>query len=233
MNSTNGGIVMKETHCEPAKNTCGQRKLLPAEAQRLGKLLSILFWLFIPSGIASIMTSGNMADLSPAVFTAGNVLLTACSLIYGIILIQMAFAQPRYRTAGIFSLLTSAVVILIAILCYTTKIDSDSLIFSIIQFILAFACVYTEYSAHALLLQHIEPDFSDKWSVLWKANIGSSVIIICGIVVLLGSPIFGILLLLVSCIALIVISILKLVYLYRTAKIFRKYTDTQNSENII
>lgn len=224
---------MKETHCEPAKNACEQRKLLPAEAQRLGKLLSILFWLFIPSGIASIMTSGNMADLSPAVFTAGNVLLTACSLIYGIILIRMAFAESRYRTAGIFSLLTSAVVILIVILCNTTKVASDSLIFSIIQLVLAFACVYTEYSAHALLLQEIEADLSAKWSVLWKGYIGSSIVIICGIVVLLGSPIFGILLILISCFALVVISILKLVYLYRTAKIFRKYTDIQDSENII
>lgn len=216
---------MKETHCEPAKNACEQRKLLPAEAQRLGKLLSVLFWLFIPSGIASIMTSSNMPDLSPAVFTSGNVFLTACSLIYGIILIRMAFAESRYHTAGIFSLLTSAVVILIFILCKTTKISPESLIFSIIQIPLSFACVYTEYSAHASLLQEIEADLSAKWSILWKCYIGSYVVILCGILVTLVSPISGLLLILVSIVALIVIGILKLVYLYRTAKIFRKYTD--------
>lgn len=224
---------MKETHCEPAKNTCEQRKLLPAEAQRLGKLLSILFWLFIPSAIATIMTSNNMSDLAPAIFITGNILCVACSVIYGIILLQMACTEIRYRFAGICSLLYSVVTIPIIILSIPVQLSAGTLIFSIIQTVFAFAFVYTEYTAHASLLSGIDDNLSRKWSCLWKWYFGSDIVIFCSLFFLLVSPILGILLFLVSGIALIVISILKLVYLYRTAKIFRKYTDTQNSENII
>ena len=58
---------------------------------------------------------------------------------------------------------------------------------------------------------------------LWKWYIGMTLGLLGSILLMLIIPILGLLVALVTAIGTIVVSILKLVYLYRTAKVFREY----------
>ena len=67
-------------------------------------------------------------------------------------------------------------------------------------------------------------DLSEKWLKLWKWFIRCMLGMIGSVILLLIAPFPGSILLLAASIGLAVVSIAKLVYLYRTAKVFRGYS---------
>ena len=82
---------------------------------------------------------------------------------------------------------------------------------------------YNEYMTHSAVLMGLDDDLSSKWETLWKWYIGLFLGIIGCIVVMLIFPLLGALAVFGAIIGVAVVSILKLVYLYRTAKVFREY----------
>ena len=82
---------------------------------------------------------------------------------------------------------------------------------------------YQEYMGHSELLWDVDVELSDKWRKLWKWYIGCFLVLLASIVVILLSLILGLLVTLAATIVLLVIMIVKLVYLYRTAMIFRNW----------
>ena len=76
---------------------------------------------------------------------------------------------------------------------------------------------------HSKVLSGVYNELSEKWEVLWKWYIGLFLGMFGCIIVMLIIPVLGAIAILGYAIGTIVVSILKLVYLYRTAKIFREY----------
>lgn len=200
-----------------------RRAAIAKRAPILGKWLWILFWLFIPSSIASLMTNENITVLLPRLYIPGLVLSAICSVAYGAILIRLTSEEERYRTAGICALIGGAVSILIACISGGAEIPSWTLVISIPAAIVSFVGEYNEFTAHSIVLGGVDNDLSDKWSALWKWYIGMYCAMLGSLLVIVISPILGLLVTLAAAIGLIVVSILKLVYLYRTAKLFREY----------
>ena len=97
-----------------------------------------------------------------------------------------------------------------------------TLVFTIPAMIVSLVGEYNEYSAHAEVVGDVAPVLSDKWTGLWKWYIGMTLGLLGSILLMLIIPILGLLVALVTAIGTIVVSILKLVYLYRTAKVFRE-----------
>lgn len=77
--------------------------------------------------------------------------------------------------------------------------------------------------AHSIVLTGVDNELSKKWEVLWKWYIGLFLGMFGCIIVMLIAPVLGAIAILGCAIGTIVVSILKLVYLYHTAKIFREY----------
>ena len=77
--------------------------------------------------------------------------------------------------------------------------------------------------AHSAVLSGGDNELSEKWEVLWKLYSGLFLGMLGCIIVMLILPILGAIAILGCAIGTVVVSILKLVYLYRTAKIFREY----------
>ena len=88
---------------------------------------------------------------------------------------------------------------------------------------------YQEYMGHSELLWDVDVELSDKWHKLWKWYIGCFLALLASIVVILLSPILGLLVTLAAAIGILVVLIVKLVYLYRTAMLFRCWTDGYGS----
>ena len=200
-----------------------QKQAVAKRAPFLGKWLWILFWLVIPATIAGLMENNVVAESAPRVFWTGRVMTAVCSLAYGIILLKMSAEEGRYRTAGICDLVCAGISLLVAIVTGGTEGVTWTLILTIPAAIVGFVGEYNEYMAHSAVLISVDNDLSSKWEKLWKWYIGLFLGMFGCIIVMLISPLLGALAVLGAAIGVAVVSILKLVHLYRTAKVFREY----------
>lgn len=191
----------------------------------LGKWLWILFWLVIPSTIGSFMTNNTIQEILPGLYVPGQVINTVCSLAYGGILLKLGSVEGGYRTAGICYLITGGLGVLTALLGGIGVTAGWILFFSIPAAIVSLVGEFNTYLAHSIVLTGVDNELSEKWTNLWKWNIGLFLGIFGCIVVMMILPLLGAIAILAAAVGLLVVSILKLVYLYRTANIFREYPD--------
>lgn len=197
-------------------------------AEILGKWLWILFWLFVPSMIAGFMSNESVLPISPQIYMAGKGIRAVCSLVYGGILLKLATVEERYRTAGICIFVSAAVSVLVIAISAAASILG--LIISISGLIVALVGEYNEFQGHSNVLADVDDERSAKWTSLWKWYIGCILAMPCGLVVLTMIPLLGLILICCAGIGVIIVSIMKLVYLYQTAKVFREYSDEESAQ---
>ena len=215
------------------KDDMPERRLrkLAAEAEKraefarkapfLGRWLSILFWMVIPSTVASLLGMNAMADVAPGVYRVGNYLTVACGLIYGLILLRLAKEYFGYRTAGVLRLVTAVASLLLVLVSSEDAVANWSLLISLPAMVVGLVGTYQEYMAHAAVLSGVDDCQAEKWRLLWKWKIGLTLGIFGCLVVLLIFPLLGILAVFAALIGILVVGIVELVYLYRTAQAFR------------
>ena len=144
---------------------------------------------------------------------------TACTLTYSIILLLLAAANDRYRISGICSLIAGILGVVLSF------ISSDmvvlSLLLSVPALVVAFVGEYYEFTAHSSVLSGVDSVLPEQWRTLWKWYISLFAVSIGSVLLATLMPIPGILAALVGSVGILVVSILKLVHLYRTAQAFR------------
>ena len=200
-----------------------RKAAIAKRAPVLGKWLWIIFWLIIPSSIGSLMANESTAKILPGLFMPGQIINAICSLTYGAILLKLGSEEDRYHTAGICALIAGGVSAVVAMLTGTGEEATWTLLLTLPAAVVAMVGEYNEYMGHSAVLSGVDNELSEKWEVLWKWYIGLFGVMIGSILVMLIVPILGLLAILAASIGTVVVSILKLVYLYRTAKIFREY----------
>ena len=200
-----------------------RKAAIAKRAPILGKWLWIIFWLIIPSAIGSIMANETTAKILPGLFMPGQIINAICSLTYGAILLKLGSVEDHYRTAGICALIAGASSALAAMINGGSDGATWILIFTIPAAIVAIVGEYNEYMGHSAVLSGVDNELSEKWEVLWKWYIGLFLGIFGSILLILIIPVLGAIAVIGATIGTLVVSILKLVYLYRTAKIFREY----------
>ena len=210
---------LKHMEAEKARAAAAAKR-----APVLGKWLWILFWLIIPSTIASLMTNENIAGSIPSVFVPGQILSAVCSALYGLILVKLATEEARYLTAGVCGLICGAVNVLLACVSGGGELPPWTLLISLPATIVSLVGEYQEFEAHSVVLSGVDDDLSEKWTEFWKWYIGMYAGVFGGLLLAFIIPVLGLLVSLAAAIGLIVVGIMRLVYLYRTAKAFRDYT---------
>ena len=200
-----------------------RKAAIAKRAPVLGKWLWIIFWLVIPSSIGSIMSHETTAKILPGLVMPGQIINAICSLTYGAILLKLGSEEDRYRTAGICALIAGGVSAVVAIITVAAEEATWTLLFTLPAAVVAMVGEYNEYMAHSAVLSGVDNELSEKWEVLWKWYIGLFLGMFGCIIVMLIIPILGAIAILGCAIGTVVVGILKLVYLYHTAKIFREY----------
>ena len=99
--------------------------------------------------------------------------------------------------------------------------------------VLELCAAYQEFYAHAEVLEELDPELAGKWRLLWKWWIGLLLGLFGCIFLALISAILGLLAMLADAIGLLVVGIVKLVYLYRTAKRFREYQPAALQKEVL
>mgnify|MGYP003301995901 CR=1 FL=1 len=200
-----------------------RKAAIAKRAPILGKWLWIIFWLVISSSIGSIMSHETTAKILPGLVMLGQIINAICSLTYGAILLKLGSEEDRYRTAGICALIAGGVSAVVAIITVAAEEATWTLLFTLPAAVVAMVSEYNEYMAHSAVLSGVDNELSEKWEVLWKWYIGLFLGMIGCILLMLIAPVLGAIVILGCAIGTVVVGILKLVYLYRTAKIFREY----------
>lgn len=196
-----------------------RRSCIRQRAQVLGKWLWILFWLIVPSNIGSLLASDLTKDSIPMLYSAGEVIRFVCNLVYGAILLKLAPEEAGYRKAGICILVS---VISTRAAALFTDNAGLTLLITVPMAIVSIYGQYHEYMTHGAVAEDVDYDLSQNWVKLWKWDVAMTVGLLFS-AFLIYIPLVGALLVLGAAIGVIVVGILKLVYLYRTAKAFRDY----------
>lgn len=186
----------------------------------LAKWMSILFWLIIISTAANLLTSENVTNAAPPLASAGQILNIAATAAYGAVLLKIASESMHYRNSAICRFITAAVSIAVI------PISDDTELFIAIPVVILSIVIdmvgeYYEFMGHAEVLRGADRTLSYKWLTLWKWYIGTFLGMIGGTVLAVMIPLIGLIVVLASTVGTLVISIVKIVYIYKTAGVFR------------
>ena len=184
-----------------------EAQALQARSKVLGKWIWVIFWL-------SIVTLLGVEGI-PVWETLIQVVRVVCGAAYAIILIYLGTENQGYRTAGILLLLTSV----LNIPGYLLDSQVIGLFLSLLALVLGLVSAYQEYNAHSAVLQGLDDELSRKWGKLWKWYVGCIVVVAVGLVTFF--TVLGVFLAMVGAIVMVVVEVIKIVYLYRTAQTFR------------
>ena len=199
-----------------------RRLELDRRAPLLGRWLWPLFWLVVPGVLGDLMTNETATAALPALRIPGEALTLLCTLAYGFILWQLRQLEDGYRTAAVCCAVSAVAGTLLECLRGTVE---DGIVLLLLLPVLGVELygTYREYTAHAAMLDGADDALAEKWRKLWKWEIGLFLGLFGCFLLVLISALLGLLALLADAVGIIVVSILKLVYLYRTAKLFRDH----------
>ena len=220
--------------------------LTAEQYKALSKWLSLLFWLCIPSVVGYILSNVYVDLLNSFVYLLGNAAIIAVSLLYGFFMFKLSEVRKDYKKSAILDIASLLIYNSIFIL---SEDFTSVIIFLTISAVLGAAAYYYEIKAHSSALIGIDDTLSTKWKKFWKwyiiFTVATIAVVIIAVVVLVivfssvvynggstGGILFGLIVLLLLAIALliasVVISVLRLLYLYRTARIFKNLYEGHN-----
>lgn len=215
-----------EERMRRAEAAAQRRRELDRRAPVLGKWLWLLFWLVIPNVLGNLMSNETVASAFPGLRVPGEVVNVLCTLAYGVILWQLRRLEDGYRAAAVCSM-AGAAGVLLALFVTETAGAGIALLLLVPVMIVQLYGTYREYNAHAAMLDGADDTLAENWRKLWKWEIGLLLGLIGCFLLAMIAGILGLLALLADAIGIIVVSILKLVYLYRTAKLFREHIPSE------
>ena len=186
----------------------------------LAKWMRILFWLIIISTAANLLTSENVTNAAPPLESAGQILNIAANVAYGVVLLKIASESMNYRNSAICRFITVAVAIAVIPISDNTEFFI-AITVVILSIVMDMVGEYYEFMGHAEVLRGADRTLSYKWLTLWKWYIGTFLGMIGGTVLAVMIPLIGLIVVLASTVGTLVISIVKIVYIYKTAGVFR------------
>lgn len=189
----------------------------------LAKWTNILFWLIIVSTVAKFLTSENVTNAVPVLAFTGQILNIAATAAYGVVLMKIASESMHYRNSAICCFITAVIsVAVIPISADTESFIAISVV--IVSVVINMIGEYYEFMGHADVLRDVDRTLSDKWFKLWKWYVGTFFGMIGGTVLAVIIPLIGMIIVLASTIGTFVVSIVKIVYIYKMSKVFEKYS---------
>ena len=186
----------------------------------LAKWMRILFWLIIISTAANLLTSEIVTNAAPPLASAGQILNIAANVAYGVVLLKIASESMNYRNSAICRFITVAVAIAVIPISDNTE-SFIAIPVVILSIVMDMVGEYYEFMGHAEVLRGADRTLSYKWLTLWKWYIGTFLGMIGGTVLAVMIPLIGLIVVLASTVGTLVISIVKIVYIYKTAGVFR------------
>lgn len=197
----------------------------------LYKVFLLLFWLVVPNTIGSLMTKDFLAEPYPVLATVGGYITLLAGIIYGGVLLIQYNRDHNYLIAG---LLWATASVLRFIGEYFAAPDGQfgfATIVGLIAGVVQLVAIYKEFFAHSEVLAGVDV-LSEKWHRLWYWTIGIYGASLASVLLVVIVPILGLLVLFAGAIGMIVVDIMKLVYLYRSAEECHYFENFEEYEEV-
>ena len=204
-----------------------RRKSAAEKAARLHEIRKVMKKHLLPLFCLSIAVtvtdaaSGLFAMNQPVIGAVFRAVLLAAELIYAFLLYRMSPAEKRYLKAARFLCPAAILGFASGILSiFAGNMETLRFFVSLPAAILSLIAVYQEYGAHSEVLSDFDGELSEKWDKLRKWYIGLTVgSVLTPFAALFG--ILGVLIIVAYFIAYVSVSVLSLVFLWRTAAVFK------------
>ena len=197
-----------------------------SRAPLMAKWLMTMFWM----NIAHIIINFIKIESSVVYTTIQNILIAICSLVICLSLFKMRGEDERYGRAALFQLIP-----LVTNLIPTLVIDSYntlvwlSVFVSLIAAVLTLLAAYNEFHAHSCIVGGLDCELGDRWQKLWVWQIiGIAGTFVSLLLTVLAAGLGAVLVLIVA-IYVLVIQIIYLVTLYRSAKAYRAVAEGEGT----
>ncbi|MBQ7926184.1 MAG: DUF3795 domain-containing protein [Lachnospiraceae bacterium] len=195
------------------------------KAPMLSKWMMTLFVLNIVQILAKLLSIDTIREMVPVVYIIGILLGVMISAVMCVVLFKMQDGSEHFRVAGGFML---ADVLLELALILIPSVHAALALLRIIlvlaAFIVELLLYYHEFKGFEEALEYVYPMLAESWNFLWKLFVGYCIGFVAGFILMLVVRILGLLIFLVSLIVAVVASILRLVYMYRSATKFKYYS---------
>lgn len=216
----NGRYSMPDYRRKKAETEARRKAAISGRAVVLRKWLPLLFWLTIAQMVAELVTE---IELLAALHMPALILSAVISVAYGVVLILLTSQEEKYRTAGICVLIGGCISGITALVTAGGSVPNWITMLTVLSAVAALVGEYNLYLAHSVVLQDVDDELSEKWCKLWKWSIGFNLGSLGCVLLTAISAFLGAIALIAVGIGMIVVGILAIVYLYRTAETFHRY----------
>lgn len=213
-------------NAEPnTEKTPGYSEAIVSRAPLMAKWLMTIFW----ANIAQIIINFIKIESSVVYTTTQAILVNVCTLIICLALFQMRGEDKRYRLAALFMLIPIVLdTVFGVVIGYGDSIGMVILI-ALISVILSLLATYNEFHAHSCIVGGLDCELGDRWQKLWVWQIiGIAGTFVSLLLTVLAAGL-GVVLVLIVAIYVLVIQIIYLVTLYRSAKAYRAVAEGEGN----
>lgn len=198
------------------------------DAPVLGKWLWVMFWLTIPSMLASLMSNEKIVALYPRLEIPVETVSLLCGLMMIAALWKLSAVHRNYRTAayctiGGLAISLATLAMMRSGISTVSGVLALAFILSIAAIVVALCGTYYTYLAHAEVLTDVDQNLSDSWRQLWKWYVWLMIAMVITIFLMFASTVLAAILLIIEVVGLVCVAVAQLIYLYKTAKTFREY----------
>lgn len=225
-----GASVMPERRKQrAAAKEAGQA--LRRQHKNVGKWLWIYFWMLIPTFIAAFLTNNSVVQVLPGLKFPGEILSILVSVAQCVLLFLLSKEEKNYGYAAwaMVPVIVISVPDVIYHAGYFKTSPSLTHILAIMSLLAAASTAvmsYFECKANRNVLTDVDARLSEKWRKLWgQYRIAWILLFASGALVLIritAVKVLGGMVLVAANIGMIVVGIQRLIYLYKTAELFRE-----------
>ena len=216
-----------EFNAEPnAEKAPRYSEAIVSRAPLMAKWLMTMFW----ANIAHIIINLIKIESSVVYTTIQNILIAICSLVICLSLFKMRGEDERYGRAALFQLIPLVINLVPTLVMdsYSTLVWLSVLV-SLIAAVLTLLATYNEFHAHSCIVGGLDCELGDRWQKLWVWQIiGIAGTFVSLLLTVLAAGLGAVLVLIVA-IYVLVIQIIYLVTLYRSAKAYRGVAEGEGT----
>ena len=216
-----------EFNAEPnTEKTPRYSEAIVGRAPLMAKWLWVMFW----ANIAHIIINFIKIESSVVYTTIQNILIAVCVLLICLSLFKMRGEDERYGRAALFQLIPLVINLIPTLVMdsYNTLVWLSVLV-SLIAAVLTLLATYNEFHAHSCIVGGLDSELGDRWQKLWVWQIiGIAGTFVSLLLTVLAAGLGAVLVLIVA-IYVLVIQIIYLVTLYRSAKVYRAVAEGEGN----
>ena len=216
-----------EFNAEPnTEKTPRYSEAIVSRAPLMAKWLMTMFW----ANIAHIIINFIKIESSVVYTAIQSTLVLICSLVICLSLFKMRGEDERYGRAALFQLIPLVINLIPTLVMdsYNTLVWLSVLV-SLIAAVLTLLATYNEFHAHSCIVGGLDSELGDRWQKLWVWQIiGIAGTFVSLLFTVLAAGLGAVLVLIVA-IYVLVIQIIYLVTLYRSAKAYRAVAEGEGN----